>query len=215
MPRTIVEEKTVYKFDELSDSAKETAREWMRRCASEDFDYSATYDDAAEIAKLLGIDLMQRPVKLMSGVTRYYPAIYFRGFSSQGDGATFEGAYAYVKGSVAAVKAYAPQDSKLHEIAESLAAAQRKYFYRLRATVKHSGHYYNEYSNTIEIEDSEDSFRDIDQDTQESIKESLRDFMRWIYRQLESEYEYRLSDEWIDATIRINEYEFSEDGKVI
>jgi hypothetical protein len=38
--------------------------------------------------------------------------------------------------------------------------------------------------------------------------------MRWIYRQLEREYEWLMSDEQVDESIRINEYEFTEEGKL-
>ena len=48
--RTI--EQTVYEFSELSDRAKETAREWWRR--DQDFDLEHTIDDAATVADLFG-----------------------------------------------------------------------------------------------------------------------------------------------------------------
>lgn len=37
--------------------------------------------------------------------------------------------------------------------------------------------------------------------------------MRWIYRSLEAEYEYRQSDAVVDEDIRANEYEFTEGGE--
>lgn len=46
----------------------------------------------------------------------------------------------------------------------------------------------------------------------DGIKELLRDYMRWIYKQLEKEHEYQNSNEVVDETITINEYEFDEDG---
>ena len=42
----------------------------------------------------------------------------------------------------------------------------------------------------------------------------LRSFADWIYRQLKEEYEYRMSDENVDESIRINEYEFDENGRI-
>lgn len=202
-------ETTVCQFDELDDRAKEKAREWWRECEAIYFD--PDYDDFAAVADILGIDLRTRPVKLMGGGTRYDPCIYFSGFSSQGDGACFEGDYSYKKGSVAAIKAYAPLDTELHRIAQGLADVQRSRFYRLGATVKHRGHYYHEGCTDIEVSDREDNYRDIG-DAGETVREFLRDFMRWIYRQLEKEYEWRMSDENVDESIRINEYEFDEDG---
>jgi len=36
--------------------------------------------------------------------------------------------------------------------------------------------------------------------------------MRWIYRQLEAEYTYRMSDEAIDEDIEANDYLFTVEG---
>lgn len=208
-----VKEETVYQFDELSDRAKETARNWIRQAEAQDFDAECTLDDAATIAGLLGISLETRTVKLMGGGSRQEPVIYYSGFSSQGDGACFEGSYSYAKGSVATIKAHAPLDTELHRIAEGLRDAQRPHFYRLQASIKHTGHYYHSHSVSIEVEDSNDTYRDIGEASEE-IADLLRDYMQWIYKQLEKEYEYRLSDEVIDDTIRANEYEFDSDGRL-
>ena len=201
-----------YTFDELSDRAKETARDWWRE--SDDFDPDCTMEDAATIADLMGIDLRTRPVKLMGGGTRYDPVILYSGFCSQGDGACFEGSYSYRKGSVAAVKSHAPQDQTLHAIVQGLADAQRNHFYRLEASIKHRGHYYHSGCTEIDVFDREDNYRDIG-DAEETIKVLLRDFMDWIYRQLEAEYDYAMSAENVDENIRINEYTFDEDGRIL
>lgn len=212
--RTI--EKTVFSFAELSDSAKEKARAWWRDAeaqSGDNFFAESVIEDAATIADLMGINLRQRPVKLMDGGTRYEPAVYWSGFSSQGDGACFEGSYTYRKGSVAAVKAHAPCDARLAAIAETLADAQRRNFYRLEASVKHTGRYSHEMSTEIDVFDREDNYRDIG-DAGETVTEALRDFMRWIYRQLEAEYNYTMSDESVDESITANEYEFDGEGRM-
>ena len=45
------------------------------------------------------------------------------------------------------------------------------------------------------------------------LTEAARDFMRWIYRQLEAAYEWENAVEQVDDSIRANEYEFTEDGE--
>ena len=210
MPTTRMIE--VYKFDELGDEAKEKAREWHREGG---FDYNwweFIFEDADTIAKLIGIEIDRKSVPLMNGKTRQDPAIYFSGFSSQGDGACFEGRYYHKKGAYKEVKKHAPKDQELHRIARELNLLQRKYFYRLAASLKHTGHYNHELSVTIEVEDRETG-EEVDQGTVEGVKDALRDFMRWIYKQLEQEWEYMNSDEQVDETIRANEYEFDKDGK--
>lgn len=201
----------LFQFDELDEDAKERARDWYREGALLDDWYESVYEDAARIMEVLGIR-SQKPVKLMSGGTRYDPCIWFSGFSSQGDGACFEGSYSYAKGSRKAIREYAPQDTELHRIADTLADTQRRYFYRLSANVDHSGHYYHEGCTRIDVSYDGDDYRDIDGDDDDAIQEALRDFMRWIYRALEREHDYLMSDESVDESIRANEYEFDEDG---
>jgi hypothetical protein len=202
--------KTVYQFDELSDRAKERARDWLREAQASDSDwYDSVYEDAQTIGALMGIEMDQKPVKLMGGATRYDPAIYFSGFSSQGDGACFEGRYAYAKGGLAKVKAYAPSDAYPTLVAHTLQQVQAKHGYRLTATVKHSGHYYHPGCTDIDVYKGDDY---APEDVAETVRAALRMFMGWIYKQLEAEDEYRNSDEQIDESIRANEYEFEPDG---
>lgn len=88
MPEVI--ETTVYRLGELSDAAKDKARAWYRERGF-DYDwYDAVYEDFQRIAEILGLNLKTRTVRLMGGDTRQDPCIWFRGFSSQGDGACFE-----------------------------------------------------------------------------------------------------------------------------
>lgn len=212
MPHVI--EKTVYQFNELNDKAKEKARDWWRGCENQDFDTKFLYEDFERMGKLIGIEFKPRPVKLMNGSTRYEPTIWWSGFSSQGDGACFEGSYSYAKDAEKAlIKETGGTEHELIKIAKELALIQRRYFYRLEATVKHTGHYYHEHSTEIEVFDREDNYRVINDGIASRLKECLRDFMRWMYRSLEKEYEYRMSDEQVDEAITSNEYEFDEEGR--
>lgn len=205
MPRTETIEKTVYKFEELDDRAKEQARDWFR-AGQLDYDwYDSVYEDASECGKILGIDLNQKPVKLMGGGMRYDPAIYFSGFSSQGDGACFEGTYSYAKGAAKGIREHVPQDRELHRIADELQMLQRKNFYRAKAWMKHRGHYNHSGCMNVDTQDA-NGFGD------EALVQLMRDFADWIYRQLEKECEWLQSDENVDDSIRANEYEFDSEG---
>lgn len=212
MARTL--ETTVYTFDELSDTAKERAREWWRNAESADFDASATLEDAERVAEIIGIEFATRPVRLMGGGTRGESVVYWSGFSSQGDGACFEGTYRYAKGAAKAIRAYAPTDTRLHAIADELQAVQSKAFYRLEASMAHRGHYYHSGYMSVSVEDREDSYRDVSR-FEDDITDAMRDFASWIYRQIGAEYEYAMSDENVDESIRINEYEFTESGDIV
>ena len=204
-------EQTVFKFSELSDSAKETAREWWRR--DQDFDLESTIDDAATVAELFGLDIRKKTVRLMNGKTRQDPAVFWTGFWSQGDGASFEGAYAYSKGALYAVKSYAPQDTKLHAIVQRLQKVQARNFYQLTATIDQSGSYVHEMTMQFDVSRNDD--KPVSDDDYEELSDCLRDFARWIYRALEAEYEYQTSDEVTDELIESYGCTFDEDGKHI
>jgi hypothetical protein len=195
MPETI--ETTVYQFDELSESAKDAARNWWKSASADDDWYEYTYEDVKECGALIGITVDR---------------IYFSGFSSQGDGACFEGSYAYKKGASAAIAAHTGGCDKLQNIAAALQETQRKAFYRLTAKVKHNGRYMHE--NCTDIDTYNGMTGDYATNEQcDEIAASLRDFMRWTYRELERAYDYFMSNENVDDIIRINEYTFSEDGE--
>jgi hypothetical protein len=203
----------VYKFEELSDEAKKRAREWY----TSDYDhvfYDFVYDDAAAVAKILGFDICQTRKQLMNGEHRYAPTIFWSGFWSQGDGACFEGSYSWNKGCVEAIKKYAPNDTELHNIAYSLWQMQRPWFYKLTGSVKHRGHYYHERSMDCQLDHSEYSYGYNSPLPEDEFKEICADFARWIYKQLENEYEYQTSDEVVDDAMNANEYEFDEDGNI-
>ena len=215
MPHTI--EKTVYNFDELGTSAKERARQHYRDMSCSDEWWDSIYEDAIEVANILGIEISRRPVKLCGGGTRTEPAIYFSGFSSQGDGACFEGSYSYKKDCAKEIKEYAPQDAELLRIAIALQCAQSCAAYGLKATIKHHGHY--NHSGCMEVDvtkvDAQDEEVDITAAEEKEITKCLRDFADWIYKRLEDEHDYRNADEQIDESIKANDPDFEEDGSLV
>ena len=150
MPEII--ETTVYRLNELSDAAKDKARAWYREGGFDYNWYDAVYEDFQRIAEILGLKLKTRTVRLMGGGTRQEPCIWFRGFSSQGDGACFESWYSYRKHAPRLLREYAPLDTELHRIADALQTIQRRNFYQLRADASHRGHYYHEYCMSISVE---------------------------------------------------------------
>lgn len=202
----------VYEFDELAPDVQEKVIEKNRDINTDYGWYEFVYEDAKTIAELLGIEIEN---------------IYFRGFWSQGDGAMFEGNYKYARQAEKRVREYAPNDAELHRIARELDKLQKKEKQQLSATVKHSGHYYHEYSNEITVDFGTGSFivdgkwidrddeADFDAQVESKLIKLLRDFMRWIYRQLESEYDNARSREAIVSTIEANEYTFLENGKMV
>ena len=201
----------ILKFNELSDKAKEAARQWWIKCETEDSTSDEdVYEDASTIAELFGLDIKTRRVPLMGGGHRYDPAIFYSGFWSQGAGACFEGTYEYKKGAYAAVKAHAPEDKELHEIVRQLQMAQAKNFYQVACTTKHSGHYYHSGCMSVEPEHGSNSVVN----DEDAFIQALREFADWIYKRLEDAWDYTVSDEHVDESMESNDYEFTEDGEV-
>lgn len=211
MPEII--ETTVYRLSELSDTAKDKARAWYREASSDDDWHEFVFEDFEAICAILGIRLKTRPVRLYGGGTRQKPCIWFRGFWSQGDGACFEAFYSYEKDALRKIRSHAPQDEELHHIANTLQAIQRRNFYQLHAEATHRGHYYHEYCMSISAERDSATWQDMTADAEDTVLEAMRDLARWLYRQLELEYEHQTSDAVVDDTITANEYTFTASGR--
>lgn len=220
-----IKETKVYKYEELSDEAKEKARDWFRQDYP-DYDWwGSTYDDIAERAKELGIELKQKPVKLMSGKTRYDPEIYFSGFYHQGSGSSFAGTWDPRNMKLDQLKAECLTETELHHIGDTLAELAKE-DPGLYATISAKDDNWI----SVEVTDGEDMSEKLDEleykspeynalaetcrKREEELTETLRDFNRWIYKSLKSEYEYLVSDESVEESIRSNEYEFTENGSI-
>ncbi|MDE0276392.1 MAG: antitoxin of toxin-antitoxin stability system [Defluviicoccus sp.] len=211
MPRII--ETVVYGIDELSDAAKENARIWYRDQGLHDEWYDFVYEDFGTICEILGVTLATSPVRLYGGGTRGKPRIFHSGFSSQGDGASFSGAWSHARGSRRAIREHAPRDQELHRIADVLQEVQRRNFFQLGATIRQQGRYCHEHTMTIEVERDSPTWQPPTDGTEDTVTEALRDLARWLYRQLEREYEHETSDETVDEIIAINEWSFLENGR--
>ena len=197
--RTI--ETKVYLFDELSPKAQGKAIQNARECV-EFSDYAGyTIEDAKTIAALMGWDISE---------------VHYSGFYSQGDGACFIGGMRYKNNCLEAVQTYAPTDTVLHNIAKRWQKLQQSNEFALSATVKHSGRYFHEYYTEFDCFDSraQDGFVE-STETEDDIKDISREFMHWIYKQLQNESEFQTSDSTIAEMLINNDYEFTEDGGIV
>ena len=187
----------LYQFDELSEAAKTKAIEAMRDINT-DHDWSEFSREYWQDDKLpeLGFDNAQ---------------IAFSGFWSQGDGASFTATVNAGK----FIKAH-----KLTRRFRRLVNILQHGWSVIGRVYRTSHHYSHEYTVTTEMETdyySDNTKRQDRVETQvkeleEIILSEVRDLSRQIYRELEKEYEYLVSDEAIAETIRSNEYEFDKNG---
>jgi hypothetical protein len=185
-----------------------------------DYDWwDCVYDDFTQICGILGIQLEKRE-----------PC--FSGFWSQGDGASWEGTYlpmgsswrpdAVYDQAPAKIREHAPEDGELHRIADELCFLARLYG-PVHAAVRR-GRYGGNYvhSNTMQIShweyyDSEVELDEVDSDILNHIEETLlqlfRDLADWLYKTLEREYDYLISDEAVAESLEANEIEEETDDE--
>ncbi len=181
----------LYRFDELSEEAKEGAMEEVAEEAT-NWDWYTTIEDdfKEEMSKKYGLSIDN---------------IYFSGFYGQGVGACFDGS--------------------IH-MGDYLTRTRRKHIYpNLSKYLKYynthikigSGRAENEYSMTFEDEgcftDSEKQGEEYDELLDEII-ETCREEARNLYKRLQEEYEYLLSEESIKDFCLSNEILFYEDGRL-
>ena len=189
----------VYSFDELSPQAQERAAGWWREGATDHGWWQFVLSDARAIGDILGFDIPER-----NGIT-------FSGFWSQGDGAAFTAWYRYSPGWRSKLRAYAPLDAELVAIGERLQAAQRPFFYKLAARFSPSdSRSYWTRSDCVETDTG-----DAPQAVADEVDDISRDFAAWIYRRLESEYEYLTGDECMRESMKANGYTFDAGGRLV
>ena len=194
----------IYTFDELSDESKEKARDWWREGGLEYDWYESVYSDFVSICEILGFDVIESN-------------IHFSGFWSQRDGASFTGSYKYSKGSTKEIREYAPKDTALHEIADALQVLQKRNFYGLWGNIERCSASNYVHESTISCSDAyrdSDNYQDATSDAQDTLTDCARDLCHWLYASLEREWEWLLSDEQVDESIRCNEYEFTFTGEI-
>ena len=176
---------TVYSFDELSEEAQERALNELRPVDIEPYWYEDTFDTIRTAGKLLGLEI---------------DGIYFDTDSY----CIFDASYEYVRGAAKAVKAEFPQNTDLHKIASELQDLQKRHFYSLSCEVTED-RTVNRYS----------CFRFGEDYDCEDLGDIIDDFAHWARIQLRDDAEYRMSDEAVQEAIEANEYEFTEDGKLV
>ncbi len=208
----------VYTFDQLSEEAKERARDSWREDEARDF--QPEYESYETAAKLLGIDLTERRTRRNGKnemVACTANTIMYSGFWSQGDGASFTGTFTFVPGCCDSIREMFPQNTTLHKIADSLTAMHNTLRLlegkKLTGNITQSGNYVH--SHTMAATAYDEEGEELDVATSDRFRDLMRDFADWIYKGLEEDYDYQTSDEAINESLSNGEYEFDEEGEML
>jgi hypothetical protein len=196
--QTITKQYKVYTFEELSKEAQDKVIE-------KHWDWNVnSWNDNGWAEYLLE---QQKESLLSNGFTD--AEIYFSGFASQGDGASFTS------------QVNISRWLKAHKLTNKFRAlynadqgtARRQGM--VRASIVKTSHQY-EHENTMGItceydgNDEKVSIQ-LDQFT-DLVIENAKHFARMIYKALESEYDYLTSRDAITESLSINDYTFLQDG---
>lgn len=211
---------TVYQYGELSDEAKERARDWFRQASASDSDMfwsESPTEDFQELLKACGWDVDKKR------------GLHWSGFSSQGDGAAFAGNWRTSLCDPSAWLAERPasyvdsdgkpqtckHNARYHDaVAEIVALAARypgasgsvTYAWRGNFIICDS-FYFDENAEDDPLPENAHA------DACEELADAARSLADAFYRTLEAEYDYQNSDEVVAENITCNEYEFTEDGQ--
>ena len=168
-----------------------------------EFDYQHIIDDFILIATHMGFSVNAKDVS-------------FSGFYVQGSGASFAGSWCAEYVNPGGTREHAPNDEELHKIAEVFEREHMDWKLGFDPNappltnefrISHGNGYGRSF--TMNFEPGLQS----ETGEQEHLYQATRALAHWLYRTLESEYEYQMDDEQIDGLIQINEYEFNEQGE--
>lgn len=199
----------IYKYEELSDEAKE-------KVLTEQRHVNVRFNDWFELI----IDAWKCSLEEFAF---FAPRIYFSGFYSQGDGACFECDSIYTDRLFESVRAEIDTFSKdFQEVFKTQEEALYNFMENyVSFTVETRIHRYC-HENTRYIDwdihasdEALEHFEKFIDEIGEWLEEKRKTFCKDIYQQLEEEYEEQTSDDSVIYTFSSDEYEFLEDGRLV
>lgn len=212
MPR--IKQTTVYKYDELSDDAKERARDWYRESmAGDTYAAESVTEDFADVLKAAGFAVSKRRG------TQSELALYW---DTNPIGGGFDAYWSAQRVDVAPVIADRPvtytdgdgkvqtckSNARLVPILERIA--------KLAADHPHSYGSVNTSTRYMLLEctwDVGDETEETNPDDVEEFESICQDLAHYLGRAVSDEFDYQNSDAAVAESIEANEYEFTEEGK--
>ncbi len=190
---------TVYNINELSKNAREIAIKDHRENMG--FNPSFVFDKWKDILSEMGFTDIK---------------IYYRGFSSQGDGAMFQANLNIAcmpspDNFKVVLESYPDFKDLEYYVKELWNIKNTKGLYSI--VIKHQGHYYHHNSKTIEYNPEENN-SPIDYDKLEKDFNAFYvNLCHDIYKELNEDYSHQMSDEYIIELMENNNYHFYQNGE--
>jgi hypothetical protein len=192
----------VYKFDELSDSAKKVARQWWRE------DLTAEFSMIQEDAR----NFLEEKFGIKVDGEVYWSDPYSQGYHAYFDSGHFKDEWKIIKTVLDEERyAFLEENKDIIELSTiNIKGRDRRYTYEI-----------NDYG------ELDYYIHDTDEESQDKIEDLLgvacyrinsyvdNTVSDWLNKYVKEAVDYLMfNDEEIDETIRINEYEFYENGKI-
>jgi hypothetical protein len=210
---TEAEEKTEFKFEELSERAKQKAREEYTSGDYPGYDWwDGVYEDAVRIGQMLGIEIGTTTHVSTKGRNYTTTNIWFSGFDSQGGGACFDGDYRYAPDAAKHID-QETNDEELLRIAKELTLMHVTQ--RLQGLEYFTAAIHAERNNSIRTEIRDWGVDEVGELDEKAFAQLMQDFADWIYARLEDENDYLYSDEYVDERLSENDCVFDESGVMI
>jgi len=216
MARVRTRTDTVYPFAELTAAAQAAAIDARREAVGEFFaeDIGQNFDPGwcwGLDAAALGVEFKPRGQRWHNvstgreGVDQ--SASVWWALHVQGAGASFDGTWTRPADPIAAMAAHAGDGDKLHAIAAALAETPAGTSARIKADDRY-------HSLTVDVYD--DQGNEADEAIAAIVLQAMREYAEYIYRQIDTEYDYQTSDETIRAYLTDeDDGEYTAEGRRI
>lgn len=182
----------VYQYHELSPAAQEIARQWWVGCLGEQNWWEDTKDEFHELLEAIGFGQVQ------SG---------FSGFSSQGDGAHFEGDWTYPANWKTTLEDWG-NPPPVVSACRALQAVAHRNIYKTAFSIVHRSRY--QHSGGMRIDCAEWVGGESGEN---DIEQACRQIADWYYARLRDEWDFLSSPEQCAEAMEANGYTFTNDGK--
>lgn len=201
MGLNVIERATTFTYEQLSAEAQESAREWFRRDGPGYHWSSGVEDDAHKCGELLGISISHFSIEEPTYIRRC---------------GRVSGSLRFRMDAHAAIKAYAPTETGLHQIAMDLQVAAITF--RLHAGGHEVTDFYASFASNnagiyITATDGLEAMPEgLALKLLQNVEDALTAFELWLSSCVRAEFEEANKDAAIEDSIICNDYRFDEDG---
>lgn len=197
---------TLFTYDELSDAAKQKARDneqQFQLSLMDKYLRDVVENDFVPVAKMFGLKFRD--------AHKRWPGVWWSIKDKPDDYVDFDGWYSYEENALPHVKEFDPTDTRLHDIVSRLTNLQAAYSHTLLGTFDHKNTLSPLFVSRWDGDDGpwEES---LDHKDTEVLQQIFIDFKIWMRDRLQEEFRFCQSKEFLEYEIQEKGYLFNEKG---